>query len=300
MFKPQPQRLAASPTGHAAAFLDEARDALGENDPDAIFNAALDFAGRHKLDARCIGVLLAELYRRRQLTLQVLQAWLRDGKDALAEAWIPHDEDAALHAEINEHATVADWEHAEILRELGVWYARLNGEFFANALPPAAISVGRSRKETLGWYLPVRDPLGLRFRININELYIGSPLALILGILLHEGLHLEEDVRRHRQRAGSYHSSWFRKRAAELGIPTDEGGHWRGIEPGGRFAALLKRHGVALDEQIASSSPPETRGTPGGSRLAKWSCGCTNVRVSSGVELMANCDRCERKFERYA
>lgn len=211
-------------------------------------------------------------------------------------------DDALINTQLQEHASHVEWSHAEILAELGTWYVRFNDEFFASALPPAAVSVERSRVNNLGWYMPMRDGLGLRFRVNVNSLHLERARALVLGVLLHETLHVWEDaICRRDARGGNYHTVRFRKRAAELGIPTDENGIWGGIADDGPFAALLRRHGVSLEVDVfaggtAKGAVPLVVAKGPGSRLARWNCGCTKVWASGGVTVRAVCERCGGAF----
>lgn len=136
-------------SSQAAALLATANDALANGEPDAIFNAAIDFGEKRGLDAAALGDLLAELYRRKKVPLSVLRTWLREGRDALGESQIANGTDVVINTRVQEHASQTDWEHAEAIRVLGRWQTIFNGELFGGHLPPAAISVARSRKDNL-------------------------------------------------------------------------------------------------------------------------------------------------------
>lgn len=287
-------------SSYAAEFLASANIAIASNESSAIFNAAVDFSEKRVLDAAAVGDLLAELYRHKQVPLLVLRTWLREGRDALGESEIANGPDVVINTRVQEHASQTDWKHADVIRLLGKWQTILNNELFCGKLAPAAISIARSRKDNYGSYLLVRDGLGLRHRINLNELYIARPLAEVLRTLLHEMVHLWEDLVHNRRGGGSYHTKVFCEKAADLGIPVDARGRSLGITPDGRFATVLRGRGVPLDGPPVPNSGPIVPAKGSGSHLAKWSCGCTNVRVSSGVALHALCTACECPFMRCA
>lgn len=213
--------------------------------------------------------------------------------------------DRVINEQLQRHAAHADWKYADLAAELNAWLRRYNEAFLGGALPPAAVSIEPGRIDCLGWYLAEqRDGLGLRYRININALHVERSRALVLAVLLHEALHLwEEVVCKRRAVRGNYHTVRFQKKAAELGIPTCRNGIWGGITEGSPFAELLRRHGIAIDDELAARPGSQaeiprlvTKGP--GSRLAKWDCGCTKVWASSGVTVSASCDRCGGPFVR--
>ncbi len=206
--------------------------------------------------------------------------------------------DALMNAILRAYATRSTWVHADLLVWLHTWYALLNDEFFCEPLPVAAISVERLHRRTLGTYRIGRDGLALTNRITLNESYVAASPARCVATLLHEMLHAWEE--RMGGTTGRYHSARFRERAAALGIPTDRSGHDLGITPDGRLARLLELHGVALSDKdilhaTADGALPDV--TPR-SRLSKWDCGCTVVRVSSGVEMMGECLKCRNRWQR--
>jgi hypothetical protein len=97
-----------------------------------------------------------------------------------------------------------------------------------------------------------------------------------------------------------FHNKQFQSKMLESGIFCNSQGCHLGV--GDPFVSLLKKHGVvfnhALDVggiiKISPNSKPK-----GKSKLKKWSCGCTNIRVAVR-QLQAKCLKCGNKFELFS
>jgi hypothetical protein len=79
----------------------------------------------------------------------------------------------------------------------------------------------------------------------------------------------------------------------ELGIPSSEYGATMGYRD--PFVALLREHGVDAETTIGRVVPLLIP-IQGKSKLKKWSCGCTNVRVAV-QDFWAKCLKCENEFK---
>jgi hypothetical protein len=95
-----------------------------------------------------------------------------------------------------------------------------------------------------------------------------------------------------------YHNKEFCSKLLECGIACGKSGRDYGVKD--PFVFLLNRHGIVLNHLTDSYGliriPPITR-PKGKSKLKKWSCECTNVRVAV-KDFQAKCIRCGNYFER--
>ncbi len=279
-----------------AAFVTVARQAIEERDDAAIFNLAIDFTLERKLSAPTMGGLLSVLRRRGEVSPELMRQWAKEAATVLREEHQVALPDRRINEEILIHSTEADWQHRAVVKELITWFDLLNSEFFGAHLPTSAISVERGRRRALGWYQPRQDGLGLRYRIALNEAYLHRPLADRLRTLLHEMLHLQEELDEGRDRGGSYHSVWFRRQSDALGIPCDDRGRSAGIVPDGRFARFLRGRGVPLDGSDARRPTVERRTRVS---LIPWICDCdTRIWSAAGTVVDGRCERCGEKWKR--
>jgi hypothetical protein len=203
--------------------------------------------------------------------------------------------DEATNARIKEHEIrTKEWMYSELSKELYMWFERFNGRFFDGKLQTAAISFKRTGIRTLGHYVIDRNEFGLKWNINLNSVYLKRPFMEILATLLHEMIHQWQELYGKSGR-GSYHNIEYQKKSIELGIPSSA----RGVRLGYQdpFVSFIRKHGVdaecslLLVEDI-SQLPPIGRGK---SKLNKWSCGCTNVRVAV-KDFRAKCLKCGNRF----
>ena len=85
----------------------------------------------------------------------------------------------------------------------------------------------------------------------------------------------------------------------DFGIICNAKGYHSGV--GNPFVFLLKKHGIVFNGEMKSKSddtikiPPRVK-PKGQSKLKKWSCGCTNIRVAV-KEFEAKCLKCGNLFE---
>lgn len=157
--------------------------------------------------------------------------------------------------------------------------------------PEITLSVDKNNKKQLGHYKIGRDGLGLKWRISMNVLHLGAPKANIISVLLHEVLHAVQ-YQSSKPGKGNHHNVEFVEWCERLGIPTNAKGHCLGIKPDGLFAEYAKRHGLDGKFEFRKNDLPK----PKGSKLKKWTCGCTNVRVAID-DFQATCNKCGNDFE---
>lgn len=240
-----------------------------------------------------------------------------------AKKWIeiPITGDAGLEItqDVNEAVRSQAVDLSKIHQKLYVWadrFGNLIGRQTGVDLLGIALSLEPGRKNRLGWYVIGRDGLQLRGRVTLNARYLDRPFCWLLEVLLHEQMHFAEELtgKNSKAKQSAYHTAWFRKHAAELGIPCDLKGRSTitQIDPKSQFGKLLQKHGVAivpepsLGEGGTESGNDGDNGPRGGgnrargkSTLKKWVCtpGCTIIRTGR-ADIKAMCLVCRRKFER--
>ena len=195
---------------------------------------------------------------------------------------------------------VDDWELNSLAWELYWWVDFFNIAFFKKqpVLVPA-ISFEQTKVSTLGHYVIGRNAFGIKENINLNRAHLNRPLWEILSTLLHEACHSwEHSYIIHNKRTKSwYHSKAFRAKMLSFGIHCNKKGCHLGI--GNPFVFLLKKHGVIFNHTLNIDGivklPPRVK-PKGKSKLKKWTCGCTNIRVAV-KEFEAKCLICGNNFE---
>lgn len=193
---------------------------------------------------------------------------------------------------LKEHTAQIEWDHQELITLLHQWAAHLNQELALKIEVPA-IQIDRLRIRTMAHYRRGRNGFGLKHEIAFNDIYTRRQLAEQLETLLHELLH-EQQGMYGRSGRRNYHNLAFRRAALSYGLIINERGQSLGVVPG-RFTELLTQHGVDLTP-VLQPQFTVSRQIRDSSKLKKWACDCTNVRVA--VELHAQCLRCGKPFLR--
>lgn len=198
----------------------------------------------------------------------------------------------SFNALLREHVVQADdWQHREVADFVHGWARRFTSEFHLEIDSPA-IRICPLRSTTLGHYHLGRNSFGLRHEIAINDRHLARPVAALLLTLFHELLH-EWQFQYGKPGRGNYHNAEFRTKAARYGITIDASGRTTAVEDG-LFVRFLLKHGIDVRGLLAGrGGQADTALT--GSKLKKWSCGCTNVRCA--VKLDAQCLKCGSPFE---
>ncbi len=197
----------------------------------------------------------------------------------------------SIYRVLSEYQTGRKWEKQELFQELHRWAAIFAVEFKLE-VPDIAICVDHLGRSRLGHFRAGPNGFGLSSEIAINEFHLPQrEFWEVLGTLLHEQLHAWQQVcgkpGRH-----NYHNKEFRAKAESLGLIVDARGITCYRTPSA-FTELLKRQGITVPELPA----PALRRLRGMSKLKKWSCGCTNVRVAVS-DFRARCLNCGNEFRR--
>lgn len=211
-----------------------------------------------------------------------------------------------INIEIRQNQLKAyDWKLHELIAELDWWCDFFNIAFFKEEpVPVPVLTFENARVNTLGHYRIGRNDWGVREQINLNRKHLHRPLWDILATLLHEMVHSWEYtwLAEQERTCNWYHKLAFRQKLASFGIETNEKGQH--IHIGGDFVYLLSRHGVSFSSAAAIGGDfkdggiqidPGKAKKKGRSKLKKWSCGCTNVRVAI-QDFEAKCLKCGNQF----
>ena len=220
----------------------------------------------------------------------------------IKEVYIMQKRCEQINVEIrdNELAT-CDWAMNPLAWELYWWVDFFNIIFYKDEpVPTPALTFERSRVNNLGFYRVGFNDFAVKDQINLNRLYIHRPLFETLQTLVHEMVHSWEHiyVPEEKRTKNWYHTKAFRTKLAEIGILTDERGCHQAV--GDPFRHLLRQHGVEPEEGHETGGglivvPPKPK-PKGRSKLKKWTCGCTNVRVAI-ADFQAKCLKCGNEFE---
>jgi hypothetical protein len=189
------------------------------------------------------------------------------------------------------HQREEAWAGQSIITELQDWAERFIVEFKLD-IPQVVLCVDRLPRTQYGHFRHGHNGFGLKGEIAINARYLCQKRAKweVLGTLLHELLHAWQEVHGTPGKR-NHHNAEFRDKARQLGLNIDRRGA-TGYASTSPFKELLCRCGVCVPEH--ESAPPHER-PRGGSKLKKWSCGCTNVRVAV-ADFRARCLNCGNEF----
>jgi hypothetical protein len=200
----------------------------------------------------------------------------------------------------------ADWDYHDLAVFFGEWYTRFNDRFRLS-LPRVPLRLDpRIRRNCAGYFLPGHNEFGLVYEIAVAvpppEQLAGVDRGDLLGTLLHEQFHLLQELNGIRGKEGSnYHNAQYRATAERFGLLVDFRGRQK-YATDSVFLDLLAEFGVELPYSVLAERaalrgetpppPPPAKRGPGRSKLRKWTCGCTNVRVGV-AEFYAKCTRTE-------
>jgi hypothetical protein len=189
-----------------------------------------------------------------------------------------------------------DWRFSALAGELYWWVAFFNIIFFTNQpVPVPVIAFKKNRITTRGHYRSKHNGFGIKDTLVLNRNHLDQPLWVTLATVLHELTHAWQ------AQCGTPSNSWFhnqefRQKLAHCGITCDTKGHHTHLDD--PFVFLLQKHGISFsgrnDAQPRMTPMPRRRGQ---SKLKKWSCGCTNVRVAVR-DFKAQCLKCNNRFKR--
>ena len=213
------------------------------------------------------------------------------------------------HEAIRRHVEGAeDWEWRETATVLYQWSDRFNDRFFGQHMPDMVLGFQPIDHRILAAYTLRRNPQGLLYEITFNTKHLGRPLWQTLETLMHEYVHLWQQNFGEHPVTRNYHNVEFVAKCEEIGLfpAIGSGAHRRPAE--GAFAEFLRAYSVPEPPPITAPklTPKgkhldwwaDRRERPRGrSTLAKWSCGCQNVRVGTKA-FEACCLRCGNAFRR--
>jgi hypothetical protein len=156
----------------------------------------------------------------------------------------------------------------------------------------------KTRVTNLGHYMVGSNAFGIKDNINLNRSHLSRPLWEILATLLHEMSHSWQAMYG-KPSSSWFHNKEFKLKMMEFGIICNAKGYHIGVED--PFVLFLKKHGIFFNGEMKSESDnileiPARAKPKGQSKLKKWSCGCTNIRVAV-KEFEAKCLKCGREFE---
>lgn len=198
-----------------------------------------------------------------------------------------------------------DWEHSPLAKELHRWTGILNKEW-SLGLPSNPTLFFIPMRNAYATYGYQRGPIGTPDNITLNTAALDRPSAHIIRTLGHELLHLWQQYHGKPSPQRNYHNDEYVTKAAECGILIDKHGCTAGHTEA--FSDLIKKHGIRLPNAVevetgvlvGATGGIETKlygtrgASGGGSRLKRWTCGCTIVRCS--VNLIAQCSKCGCAF----
>jgi hypothetical protein len=203
------------------------------------------------------------------------------------------DADATVYDALAEHQQRPEgWPYSELFTELHRWAEIFNTKLKLE-IPEWSLCVERLRRTRLGQFRYGNNGLGLRGEITFNALYLATREGWeVLGTLLHEMLHGWQQAHG-RPGKRNYHNKQFREKARSFGLIVDERGvtYYENESP---FTRLLAQHGVHAPELPRVILEARQAGS---SKLKKYSCGCTNIRVGTS-RFAATCLLCGNEFER--
>jgi hypothetical protein len=191
-----------------------------------------------------------------------------------------------------------EWQYQDVIGEFQRWRGIFNSEFKLD-LPPTAFRIGGAKSNCYGHFRPGPNDFGLAREIAFNERCLAERLVTgefwkALGTLLHELLHAWQH-KHGRPSPWNHHNLEYRKKAESVGLLVSSRGITTGHIPDSLFFQLIARHGIATPS--LATPAPRVVATHRGSKLKKWSCGCTNVRVAV-ADFRAQCLHCGKLFER--
>ena len=190
-----------------------------------------------------------------------------------------------------------DWLLNDLAWELYWWVDFFNIAFFRDQpVRSPVLSFEKTKVDNFGHYVIGRNAFGIKENININRTHLNRPLWDILTTLLHEMTHSWQASYGNASTSW-FHNKEFQMKMLEFGIVVNnKGSHLEVKDP---FVFLIKKHGVVFNHSMDLGGmikiPPIVR-PKGKSKLKKWTCGCTNIRVAV-ISFEAKCLNCGDKFE---
>lgn len=190
---------------------------------------------------------------------------------------------------------------APAIKELERFFNFFNRKLYDNKLPTPIITIqSTGRKNALGWFWADawKRKKGDVPEINITAEHLNRGVSDVLETLLHEMVHLDNWHQKIPDcSAAQYHNAAFKRGCEKIELICERGKHgWNLTSLSGSLSNLIKQ-GKPNAEAFAIFRRAELGARKGvGSRLKKWSCGCTNIRVAVS-DFSATCNNCGNEFE---
>lgn len=199
---------------------------------------------------------------------------------------------SAIYSKLAEHQKSEDWCWRDLIDVLHAFAEIFNIEFKLE-IPELALAIDRLDCKRYGQFRRGHNGLGLKGEIILNSLYLDGrrPWWKTLGTLLHEQVHAWQEVHGTPSK-GNHHNAQFRGKAQEFGLVVDK----RGVTSyaaHSQFKELLISLGVDTANEGEDAPSATAKGV---SKLKKWSCLCTNVRVAV-ADFQAKCLKCGHEFK---
>lgn len=194
-----------------------------------------------------------------------------------------------VYAALARHQITQDWD----TRDLSTWLHKWSELFifgFKLEITTFALAIDWLRAGRLGHFRHGFNGFGLRGEIALNRRYLDESPYEVLGTLLHELLHAEQEENG-KPGKRNYHNKAFRLRAIEFGLVVDAKGHQRCVTPS-PFQTLLLTHGVDMPSMPPVERRPKEKGR---SKLRRWVCACGPIRVGRS-RFRARCIDCNSEF----
>ena len=196
----------------------------------------------------------------------------------------------SVYEALADHQRSEDWPLKALFTELQRWVGIYDVEFNLQ-IPSISLCVDSLSRRCLGHFRYGHNGFGLEGEIAINRQYLEQrEFWQLLGTLLHEMLHAWQQAHCTPGK-GNYHNVQFRSKAHGYGLIIDRNGVTE-YEQESPFTRLLGKY-----EVVVPHIPKPTIRRRGSSKLKKWSCGCTNVRVAVST-FRAKCLTCGNIFVR--
>lgn len=227
-----------------------------------------------------------------------MSSMLRKGNQKAAPVAIP------IYPLLAAHQRFEDWNWRDLLNRLQEMAGLFIVEFKLGT-SEVVLGVDPLPVTCLGQFRYGHNGFGLKGEIVINSVYIdaGRPMWMTYGTLLHELVHAWQQSFGTPGK-GNHHNLEFRRKARSLGLDVDRRGVTTFLAES-PFLDLLGRVGVDVTETwdidqggfgpLDGSERRQQRRPSGKSKLNKWSCGCTNVRVAI-ADFRAMCLKCGELF----
>jgi hypothetical protein len=191
------------------------------------------------------------------------------------------------------------------LKEEGITFTKV---------PEFILSVDKNNVKQLAHYKVGRDSLGLAWRIEYNLLHLGRSEPEIFGTLVHEVFHGLQHALGTKTMTSAHHDQQFVGWCNHAGNETNERGIDMGIRPGSPIVKYMRKSmklklktgkaktakdgAVLVAKPLVGPTPfipPVALPKPAGTKMHRWACDCTNIRVAI-EDFEATCNSCGADF----